>query len=96
MRNAFFASFKGKKRGSYKSKGKRNQNTDSIDCDSKKRDSNGGVVYINSETAIREEWIEAWDMAVKGRVPDSWHRVFGELEDLGRVKKEQAKFVSQK
>jgi hypothetical protein len=33
---------------------------------------------------------------VKGRVPDSWYRVFGELEDLGRVKKEQAKFVSQK
>jgi hypothetical protein len=54
IRNAFFAAFKGKKRGVYKSRGKRDQNSDSIDCDSKKRDANGGVVCINSDTAIRE------------------------------------------
>lgn len=35
-------------------------------------------------------------VATHGQVPDSWHRVFQELEDLGTVKKEQAKFVGRK
>jgi hypothetical protein len=92
MRN----SLKGKKRGPYKKKENAGRNGDSIavQCGEKQRD--GSYLLINSITAIKEEWAEIWDMAVKGRVPDSWHRVFQESESLGNVRKENAKFLHHK
>jgi hypothetical protein len=55
-------------------------------------DDDGEIILINSETAIKVEWLDAWEISIKGRVLDAWHQVFLDEESLGNVLTARARY----
>jgi hypothetical protein len=92
IRSAVKSNLSGPKRGPYNV----NQKEDAVTIQRKEREEDGDILYINKETAIKKSWVEVYDLCVLGRVPDSWHRVFVERDDIGAKKKEQAKYTANK
>jgi hypothetical protein len=69
----------GAKRGPYATKGNATKNTNTIavvETTFNRDDESNDIILINADTAIKAEWADAWEMAVKGRVPRKWHQVF--------------------
>jgi hypothetical protein len=53
------------------------------------------IILINEDTAIKREWLDAWQLAVKGRVPESWHKGFDAIDDLiGNVTAESCRYLT--
>jgi hypothetical protein len=46
----------------------------------------------NSTHLIKENWKEVYQMVVQFKVPASWSKVFDDRDDLGNVKKEEARY----
>jgi len=92
IRSAVQRKLRGPKRGSYNI----TQKDDCVTIERTEREEDGDILYISKEIAIKKSWAEVYDLCVLGRVPDSWHQVFVERDDIGERKKEQAKYTANK
>jgi hypothetical protein len=87
----------GKKRGEYNTN-RRSKNIDSVSVSTRQRktDDDGAIILINSETAIKAERLDAWEISISRCVPDLWSKVFKNEESLGDVLSERATYLTHK